>query len=362
MEEIIKTVGLPEDNGPHNYGVEWWYFNGHLKDKEGKEYSFMDCLFKVDLTKVYIPHILNHPLKNHLQKGEYVYFAHSVVSDISNKKNYKEIQNISLVSADSFIGDKFFVSYKNPMIFGHKIKSEIKELDSNGFHIKTKNLDLKLESRKDPLFEGGHGYVGTPKAGSYYYSLTDMKASGNLNIDKKEIEVEGIAWMDHQWADVEYNKEKKDKWTWFSFQLENGMEIMCVEYSKKDGVDILVDTIDKNGKQSQYKNAILKAGNDIWKSEKTKAEYPQSWHIEIADAEIVIDAHSIVDDQEMIFGQINYWEGSMDIIAQINGDKIKGKGFMELVGYPSDYNYLLLEGEEFEQDILEKLKKFFRKK
>ena len=41
MDEI-KPIVLPKDNGPHDFIIEWWYFNGHLYDKGGKEYSFMD--------------------------------------------------------------------------------------------------------------------------------------------------------------------------------------------------------------------------------------------------------------------------------------------------------------------------------
>lgn len=62
----------------------------------------------------------------------------------------------------------------------------------------------------------------------------------------------------------------------------------------------------------------------------------------------------------MIFGQINYWEGPMKVVVNINGEKVKGKGYMELVGYKSDYNYLLLEGEEIEKNIFKKIKKLIK--
>ncbi len=357
-EETIKEIKLPEDNGPHDFIIEWWYFNGHLKDKNGKEYSFMDCFFKVNADKVNIPHILPHMIEDHFKNGEFIHFAHSVISDISNKKSYKEIQDISLISKDSFTKELLFINYENAHIMGERLKSEIIETKPNNFYLKTKHLSLELESKKNPLLEGGHGYVGTPEAGSYYYSLTDMRVVGNINIDGKDIEVEGIAWMDHQWANAVY---KKDKWTWFSFHLENGTEIMCVEYATGIGVDILINTIDKDGNQNQYKNAKIKPGKKVWKSKKTKAEYPMSWMIEIEEAGILIDTSSEVRDQEMIFGAINYWEGPMRVHAKINGEKSKGKGFMELVGYPSDYNYLLLAGEEIEENIWVKIKKFFNR-
>ncbi len=357
--EHLKSIVLPKDNGPHDYIIEWWYFNGHLYDKEGKEYSFMDCFFKVDLSKVNIPHIFPHLIEDHFKNGNYLHFAHSVISDISRKKSYKEIQNISLITKDSFKKELLYINYRNAHILGEDLNSEIVETTPNNFNLKTKNLNLYLNSEKKPLLEGGHGYVGTPKAGSYYYSFTDLSVVGKIKIKDREIEVEGLAWMDHQWANVVY---KKDKWTWFSFQLENGTQIMCVEYDTEIGVDILIDIIDKEGNQKQYKQAKIIPKGRFWKSKKTKARYPLSFQIEIPEAKLKIKTKALIKNQEMIFGQINYWEGPMKVSAKINDKKIKGRGFMELVGYPSDYNYLFLAGEEVGKNIFHKFKHFLNYK
>jgi len=51
-------------------------------------------------------------------------------------------------------------------------------------------------------------------------------------------------------------------------------------------------------------------------------------------------------DQEMVYGPINYWEGQVEAKGVIDKKNVKGVGFMELVGYPSDYNYLLLTAKE----------------
>ncbi len=359
MDKIIKPIVLPKDNGPHENSVEWWYFNGHLVDGIGNEYSFMNCLFKVDYQKVQIPHISGSIIPEYFKYGDYIFFAHSVVSDINNQKNYKDIQNISLISKDSFPDDLLFINYTDPDILAENTTSEIIETDPNNFHIKNKNLCLNLISKKSPLLEGGHGYVGTPSAGTYYYSLTDLEVSGMIYVEGKEIEVTGRGWMDHQWADAVY---KRDKWTWFSFQLDDGTDLMCVEYDTKIGSDILINVIDKNGLQLQYNKASFTAGKNVWSSKKTKAKYPLTWMIDIPDGNIIIKTDSLLKDQEMIFGQINYWEGPMAVTATINGKEIKGKGFMELVGYPSNYNYLLVAGEEIESNIFKKISSVFFKR
>ena len=64
MHKKYKPIKFPGDESVHDYIVEWWYFNGHLKDEQDNEYSFMDCLFKVDIKKVKIPFLSNIPLKD----------------------------------------------------------------------------------------------------------------------------------------------------------------------------------------------------------------------------------------------------------------------------------------------------------
>ncbi len=359
----IKKVILPKDNRNHNLIVEWWYFNGHLYDNDNNHYSFMDCFFKVNISKIKIPFMTPYFdfMNNIFKNKKYIHFAHSVISDIKTKKSYKEVQYISLLSKDSFKKGLLYINYKNANLLDNTLNYEINEISPNNFNIKTKNINLNLESKKRALFEGGHGYVGKPESGSYYYSFTDLNILGKISIKGKEVEVRGKGWMDHQWADATY-KGKKDKWTWFSFQMENGTEIMCVEYeSEQLGKDTLIDMIDKDGKQTQYKNAEFFPLKNIWKSNKTKTEYPLSWNINIPKIGINIKTNALMKDQEIIFGEINYWEGPIKVVLDINGKKIKGVGYMELVGYPSDYNYLILESKEIKKNIKEKVKNVIRK-
>ena len=154
--------------------------------------------------------------------------------------------------------------------------------------------------------------------------------------------------MDHQWADVSY---KKDKWTWFSLQLNNGTDIMCFGYDDRENKNNLVDIISKSGKNFHFSNLVFKPGEDVWQSEITKAEYPMSWDIEIPEYEAKLHVKSLMFDQEMIFLAINYWEGPLEVSGTIAGKKVDGVGFMELVGYPSDYNYLLFSGKEIGEKI-----------
>jgi hypothetical protein len=315
----------------------------------------MDCFFKTDARRAKIPYFKQFP-------GRHLFFAHSVLCDIGAQKSYKSIQSISLVSRDSFTRPLMYVSYMNPLIIGGFVNCEMEETAVHDFRLKTENFSLQLESLKKPLMEGGKGFVTVCDRQTYYYSLTDMRVKGMILINDKWIEVEGRAWMDHQWADVTF---ARDKWSWFSVQLDNGTEIMCVEYD--DGVkkDYLADLIHADGTQEHMTDCVMRPGKDVWKSKKTKAAYPLSWQIEIPAKKISLNVESLMPDQEMVFGAINYWEGPLKVEASVNGKRAGGAGFMELVGYPSDYNYLMLVSrkmyKKFEDVMRGTFKKIFMK-
>lgn len=328
MEKRTIPIKFPEDELAHNSIIEWWYFNGNLQDEEGNKYAFMNCLFKADVKKVKIPFLSRAPFKN-------IYFFHSILSDIKKKKFYPMIDYISAVSKDSFKKPLLFINHISPILVNGYVNRSLEETEKFSYHLKDNNIDLRMTAMKKPLLEGGQGYVEVCERGSRYYSLTNLKTEGEVKIGNKIIKVAGKSWMDHQWADVSYSK---DKWSWFSIQLDNNIELMCCEYSDCKSKSYLSDIIYADGKQESLKGLELIQGKSIWKSKKTEAKYPLTWEIKIQDKKINLKVSALVKDQEIVFGSINYWEGPLEVSGIIDGKKVQGKGFMELVGYNSNYS------------------------
>lgn len=330
-----KKVSIPLDHRPHEAVIEWWYFNGHLKDADGNAYAFMNCLFKADIEKVDLPYVRRLPMKKIFKDARYFYFAHSILSDIGAQKTYKDVQNISMVSKDSFGKERLFIDYIDPIVVQGFVGSEIAEIARDSFHVKAECFDLTLDSKKPALLEGGNGHISVCGKQSWYYSLTDFEASGHVMVDGKRVEVKGKAWMDHQWADVPYGH---DKWAWFSLKLDDGTDMMCCEYDDGTKKDCLVDGLSPLNKSFHYNKLSLKPGPDIWKSPTTKAEYPMSWQISVPDYGAELRVRSLVLNNELLSLGINYWEGPIEVVGTIGGKDVKGVGFMELVGYATDYN------------------------
>ncbi len=323
----MKLIKFPEDEQIHKHSVEWWYFNGHLHDKKGNNYSFMNCLFKLNLKRVDLPFIKKIPIN-------YVYSAHSILSDLTHKKVYPSIDYIVVVSKDSFSKPLLFINYTNPLMINGYVNCEIKETKLFEYKLKTENIDLTMKSIKKPVLEGGDGYVDLGSKKTYYYSLTNLKTKGRIRIKDKWIEVQGKSWIDRQWIDIKKFHGVNDMWNWFSIQLDNNTEIVCFEYDDGKTKTRLASISYRNNKQEHTNDVLIIPTGKKWISPQTKEGYFLSWKILIPSKNIELYVRPIIKNQEMRFGSLNYWEGPIKVTGKIKNKKVKGVGFLELVGRP----------------------------
>lgn len=325
--KTVKSLKFPQDESAHDNIVEWWYFNGHLKDKAGFEYSFMDCLFKVDVKKVKIPFLSKIPLKTS-------YFSHSLITDLKRNNFRHRISPFSIISDDSFSKPLLFANYINPEIRNGYVNCAIEQIDGSRYSVKNEDMDLILTSLKKPLLEGGEGYLDLKPKSTYYYSLTNLKTEGRIKIKDKWVAVTGKSWMDHQWADVSYSK---DKWDWFSIQLDNNTELVCCAYGEGKAKQYFADISYSDNKQEHHIAVEIIPLAKTWTSQKSQAVYPLEWQIKIPAKNIDLKLKAKIKNQEMLFGSINYWEGPLSASGIFEGKEVGGNGFMELVGYLSKY-------------------------
>jgi predicted secreted hydrolase len=308
---------FPKDSFPHKSVVEWWYFNGNLHDKKGKKYAFMNCLFKADPKKTQIPLVQNIPAKE-------IYFSHSIFSDIKENKFIARTHPLSILSNDSLTKKKLFINYLNPSTSGY-VNNELIELGKFKYKIKNDDVELTLKARKKPLLHNGKGEFIIGRNKLHYYSLTDMDAKGIVRVNGKAIKVKGKAWMDHEWAGFSGAKN----WNWFSIQLDNGVEIMIQDYN--NGENVYVGINPKNQK-AEFTEELLLLPRRKWRSHFTGAKYPVEWQIAIPSKKIELDIKALIENQELLFGALNYWEGPIKVSGKMNGKVVNGRGFMEMIG------------------------------
>jgi predicted secreted hydrolase len=98
-------------------------------------------------------------------------------------------------------------------------------------------LRLLLEAQKEPVPHGLAGYSrkgSLAESASCYYSITRLEASGTLTVKGTPYEVEGLAWMDHEYSSAPLEPSLAG-WDWFSVQLADQSELMIYLLRQRDG-------------------------------------------------------------------------------------------------------------------------------
>ncbi len=90
-------------------------------------------------------------------------------------------------------------------------------------------FDLTLSQKGPPFLVLGSGMVPVPKTcgtalqtNNFYYSLTQLQASGTITLDGQKLPVTGVTWMDHEYGAFAA-AGKPVKWILQDMQLDNGV-------------------------------------------------------------------------------------------------------------------------------------------
>ena len=298
-------ISLPKDDAPHHAKMEWWYYNGHLTTKSGKQFSFHYTTF---LLKGLNNHMVSHVSLSDFQTGQHYIDQRRTAGNPSNKTE-----------------NQFEFVHGGWLMSGGNGKDKL-EVANKEF-----SFSLKLASSAPPVFHGQDGIISLGTAGSsYYYSRTRMNATGTVKVNNKIESVEGLIWFDHQWGDF---ATLQLSWDWFSLQLENNTDLMIYQLHDKLNKPVLYSaSITKNGQtEILNKNEFSASQEKKWTSKKTGITYPVEWNIKIPKYAIDIQTRSVLENSEFdakLTTYNTYWEGA--IIVQ---GSHTGRGFMELKGY-----------------------------
>jgi len=316
-KEKYRPIKFPEDEQRHDHIIEWWYFNGNLKAKNGQTFSYMNCLFATKPDKVKISFLKTNFIKE-------LFFSHYLLSN--NNKEFKNKTNpFCIIDSNSFTKPLLWVNYDNSCL--------IEEVEPFKYHIVNDFIDLYMESQKIPLLLNKNGFLDLNVKTTYYYSLTRLKTKGLVKEKGKWIEVEGISWMDHQWAQTPLTDD--DQWKWFSIQLDNQCDIICFIYGNKIKTGH-ASMIDKNNNIKTTSKIEINPKGIKYKNKKTGNEYNLEYEINIPEFSISLKTTPFKKEQEMVFETIKYWEGGIKVEGMMDNKKVSGKGFCELVTEPRD--------------------------
>ncbi|MDA8083379.1 MAG: hypothetical protein M0024_06960 [Nitrospiraceae bacterium] len=307
-----------------DYRVQWWYFTGHLFDKDGHEFGYELTFFVVGVQK------RRYESKFGVNN---IHISHFALTDVAGRRYLSSEKSDS--GAYGFAGAddrRLKVWVDRNSIDGSPDRMHLRASGNPG------DLDLVLTPLKPVVLHGDKGYSRKSEESaldaSMYFSVTDLQTSGTLKMAGKVIDVKGRSWFDREISAGRKGGKEKG-WDWFGIQLDDGREIMLYLMRNRDG------TIDRSSsgtlvqKDGSYRHLrlddfMIRASGE-YTSARTAARYPARWEIRIPSEGLQLKVTPLLQDQEFIATRTTgnyYWEGSCGVEGTA-----KGRAYAELTGY-----------------------------
>jgi predicted secreted hydrolase len=319
---------FPRDHFSHpDFKTEWWYFTGNVSTKDGRELGYQLTFFRQGVSR-------QSNTTSRFATAD-IKLAHFAVSDLSSKK----FHHGQKISRGAFAEAGFDKGNCLAWIDDWSVCM----VDGSSFRLrasyKSTSIDLLLTPRKPPVLHGAEG-ISQKSAGegraSHYYSLTRLETSGTMMTEGQSFAVQGWSWFDQEWATNQLT-EGQVGWDWFSFQFDDGSELMMFQIRLKDGGRDPYSHgtfVHADGSLTAVKNEdFTLEPNRTWKSDQTPGVYPVEWSIRVPKLDLNMEVKARMDAQELVHFPISYWEGSISTIGERKGVPISGRGYLEMTGY-----------------------------
>lgn len=319
LRELKSTSGplvhFPADQAAHTGSQnEWWYVVGHLTSG-GRTFGFETTLFSFH--RVRAPGF-----------GTPVTVFRTDVA-ITDEKGNRFLQGVryAFPASASLSTSSLATRIGADSLSGPPGNMHLRASLSGGA------IDLRLSSRRAPMYVGGRGYIPFGNGYTYYYSLTDLRSTGSLRLGGKTYRVSGMSWLDHQWGNWAWTAVSG--WTWMALQLDNGVQLSVFDFRSTTQRVKAASVLLANGQlRTIAATSITPTGS--WTSPHTGGRYPSGWIIRIPVLRATLRITPAVRDQELLTpGQPggSYWEGSGRINGTFNGKSVRGLSYTELTGY-----------------------------
>ncbi len=132
----------------------------------------------------------------------------------------------------------------------------------------------------------------------------------------EKFQVSGESWFDHEWATNQLAPNQVG-WDWLSLHLNDGTELMLYRMRLADGTADPTSSgtfVAADGVTTHLDSAAFQMSpTGFWKSEKTGANYPTGWRVEIPGMELQLTVHAALENQELALLPLAYWEGAVEV-------------------------------------------------
>lgn len=317
---------FPDDHGPHpEFRNEWWYVTGNLDADKGERFGFELTFFRFALAPTVDP-------SQSAWRTNQLYIAHLAVTDAERKRFFVAQRYsrgaLGLAGAEA---DPLRIWIDDWHIQGEAESWNLVASDEDF------GIELSLEFLKQPVLNGIGGLSqksAEPGNASYYYSITRLGTAGTIRIGDDSFRVSGLSWLDREWSTSALAPEQVG-WDWFALQLSDGTDLMFYNLRLKDGSQDPASAgtwVEPNGMSAHIEpEDIAITVLDTWTSP-AGGTYPSRWQVAIPAIDLELTVTPVLADQEL-FTTVRYWEGAVDVRGIRSGERVDGRGYVELTGY-----------------------------
>ncbi|RYY85557.1 MAG: carotenoid 1,2-hydratase [Chitinophagaceae bacterium] len=223
-------IKLPEDQYRHpGAPTEWWWHIGTLRTDDGRAFGF-------EVNAVGIA----------TGKPQMIGVGIASITDVQSQQHYAALQYMPISEewAEADTGKPWQAGLNSPVGYPDSVAIAMAGIEGSVSNLtlkcdftnkttgKTCSLSLRLEQQGPPLYVFGSGR--SPKCGdgplpvqqyNFYYSYTNLKATGTLTIDGETFGVRGTTWMDHEYGVFSQPDGKPVQWMLQDLQLQNGLHL-----------------------------------------------------------------------------------------------------------------------------------------
>ena len=335
------ALRFPADFGAHpETRTEWWYITGSLQ-AGARLWGFQVTFFRAATGLATAPATARSPAQASRFDASQLLFAHAALTDLEagRLRHDQRIARSGFGIAQAQVGDTA-ITLRDWQLTRAPSPTDVRASrytaqvasDSAGF-----GFELLFDTTQPLLLQGDAGLSkkGPSEADtSRYYSEPQLAARGSLTLEGKRIEVQGRAWLDHEWSDS-FIPPQAIGWDWIGMNLDDGSALTAFRLRRADGSSVYAGGSFRAPGQTTRNfgpDEVRFTPVRLWSSAATRARYPVQWNV--ATPAGVFRINAVLDNQELdsraSAGAV-YWEGLSELLDE-RGQRV-GRGYLEMTGY-----------------------------
>jgi predicted secreted hydrolase len=321
----VKPLVFPLDHGSHPaFRTEWWYLTGQLQAGE-RDFGFQITFFRsrVDGTQAMASKFA----------AKQLVFAHAALTDVQGKKLWHDQriarQGFGVAAAaegDTRVRLRDWSLERQGGAYSARVTAGVFALDLQC----TPTQPLVLQGKQGLSRKGPQ-----ENQASYYYSEPQLATAGRIQLQGRNFNATGKAWLDHEWSQ-ELLHPQAVGWDWIGMNLDDGSALTAFRLRRKDGSSVWDGGSFRSpkggGLYTFSPGEVIFSPQKHWTSPLSRAVYPVEWMVRTPADFYTVKA--VIDNQELdsraSTGAI-YWEGLADLVDS-NGRHV-GSGYLEMTGY-----------------------------